>query len=114
MTADMELEKAKVAAEAAKARLMGATHDLQARVAPQRLANDAIETAKERGAAALDGAAGFARRKPAVIAAAAVGFLAFLARRRIVRLVRRRREPDRIMVSAGSKRVLPRPAGDTK
>lgn len=112
MTPDAELAAARLKAQEARLRLVSSTHELQARIAPKRLANDAVETAKERGQAALDGAIEVARRRPAAVAAAAVGLLAFLARRRIVRLFRRKR--DTITIPASRTHALPGPKGDRK
>lgn len=97
-------------AERARERFLRSTHELQVRVAPQRLAQDAIDTARERGTVAAETVRDAARRQPGMAATVVVGLLAFVARRRIFRLFRRKPKPPK--VPAEPRRALPRPSGD--
>lgn len=110
MAEPASLVAARREAELARERLLQSTHELQVRVAPQRLANDALETAKERGTFAVEAVRQAAEKRPGVAAAAVVGFLAFVARRRIFRLFRRKPKPPTI--PATPRRALPSPSGD--
>ena len=97
-------------ADRARERLLRSTHELQARVAPQRLANDALDTARDRGTVAVETVRDAARRQPGVATAVVLGLLAFVARRRIFRLFKRKPKPP--TVPAAPRRALPRPSGD--
>jgi len=111
MVADPKLVAARRDAELARQRLLQSAHLLQERVAPSRLANDALDTARERGTAVLDTVTAAARRQPRAATAIGLGLLAFVARRRIFRLFRRKpRHHDQ--PSATPRRALPRPPGD--
>lgn len=91
MAEDPKLASARRDAELARERLLASAHTLQARVAPARLADDALATVRERGTAAFDTLNGAARRRPGVAAGIAAGIAALLLRRPIGRFFRRRR-----------------------
>lgn len=109
-----DLATARAEAERARARLLQSAHDLQARVAPARLAGDAIEGAKERGTAAVESVTDTVRRRPEIAAAVAAGLLGFLARRRIARLFRRKPKAEPTTLATAKRPALPRLSGDRK
>lgn len=109
MAEDPQVAKARTEAALARERLLFSAHRLQARVAPARLANNALDSARERGTAALETVTDTARRRPGLAAGVAVGVVAFLARRPIGRLFRR---PKHIHHAGPARQALPRPSGD--
>ena len=84
------LARAQARSEAARARLSGTIGALQRRATPRALAQDVAETLQARGLAALNDAAETARRKPLATGLVITMVSLFLARHRILRLLRRR------------------------
>lgn len=89
MKSEDELERAQADADAARARLMGNVHALQARLAPNSLVGDVVDAVREKGGDVVDGAARAVAKRPAVASAAAVGLVALLARKPIAKLFAR-------------------------
>lgn len=85
-----EIVAARARAEAARQRLLTSAHELQARLRPATLAENAKAVVMDKGEALADTASDFARRKPAVVGGVAAAGLAFLARKPILRLFRRK------------------------
>jgi hypothetical protein len=89
---------AKLEATAARERLLGSLRALQARLSPSTLANSAWDDVRDRGEQVAGDVRQAVIRRPMVSGAAAAGFLAFLARkplcRLIARMTRRRRHSD--------------------
>jgi hypothetical protein len=90
--ADVARARAEVAA--ARERLLGSAHALQARLKPSVLANDAWESARDAGESAANGAARAISKRPIAASAAAIGVTALLARKPIARLIARLRGKD--------------------
>jgi len=84
-----DVRRAQAEAEAARSKLMGTVHELQARLQPKVLAHDAATRLKERGTAFADDTMEAARERPGVVGAAAGAVVVFLLRRRIGRLAGR-------------------------
>jgi len=82
--ADVARAEAKVAA--AREKLLGSTHALQARLKPSVLADDAWQVAREKGQEVAADAVRAVRQRPVLSSAAAIGLAAFVARRPIARL----------------------------
>jgi len=82
-----DLAVAEAEAAAARLRLSGTVSDLQARLAPSLLA----EEAKQVGLTAVNAGMDGARRNPGVVAAAVAATGLLLARHRIAGIFRRRR-----------------------
>jgi len=86
-----KLAAAQKDAKAARARLQGTFEELQARVEPSQLLDDAVSEVKERSTALARSAREVARDRPGVIAAAAGAAALLIAHRPILRLIRRMR-----------------------
>jgi ElaB/YqjD/DUF883 family membrane-anchored ribosome-binding protein len=90
--------RARGEADAAKARLMSDVDELKARLAPGKLASEAVQTAKNKSIFAADGAVTAAKQKPGVAAGIGAGALVLLARKPLFRAVaslfRRKRSGD--------------------
>lgn len=84
-----KLSAARNEAEAARARLQGTFEELQARLEPSQLLDDAVSEVKERSTALARTAREVARDRPGIIAAAAGAAALLLAHRPILRLIRR-------------------------
>jgi len=82
--ADIARAEEKVAA--ARERLLGSTHALQARLKPSVLADDAWKAAREKGQEVAADAVRAVRERPVISSAAAIGLAAFVARRPIAKL----------------------------
>jgi ElaB/YqjD/DUF883 family membrane-anchored ribosome-binding protein len=80
---------AAVNAEEARARLSATLSELQARIAPSTLANDAIDEIRSRSMELADGATQLARRNPVAVAGAVAAGGLFLARKPVWGLLRR-------------------------
>jgi hypothetical protein len=106
-----QVVKARTEAAIAREKLLLSTHALQERVAPSRLANNALATARERGHALLDTVSDTTRKRPGVAAGVALGLIAFLARHRIGRAFHR---PKKHKLAVPARHALPRPFGDDK
>jgi ElaB/YqjD/DUF883 family membrane-anchored ribosome-binding protein len=79
--------RARGEADAAKARLMGDVEELKARLAPGKLASDAVQTAKDKSIVAADGAVSAAKKKPGMAAGIGAGLLVLLARKPLFRAI---------------------------
>jgi len=88
---EQDLAAAKRDAEAARARLLGTAYELQGRLAPRNLAENAIEALRDKSQAAAEGAANVVRRRPLAATAAVAGLLALVAFKPIAMLVGRLR-----------------------
>lgn len=89
MTADAQVQQARLAASQAQERLVARLQELQQRIAPKTLARDAWEGAKSRGADLAEDAVDAVRSRPVaatgIVAAAAL----FLAREPLMDLAGR-------------------------
>jgi ElaB/YqjD/DUF883 family membrane-anchored ribosome-binding protein len=83
------VDKAQAKVDAARARLLDTTQEIQDRLAPSRLLNEAMTDARTRSAALVRTAGDVARDRPATIAAAAIAGVALIARKPLLRLGRR-------------------------
>jgi ElaB/YqjD/DUF883 family membrane-anchored ribosome-binding protein len=79
--------RARGEADAAKARLMSDVDELKARLAPAKLASEAVQTAKNKSLFAADGAVTAAKQKPGMAAGVGAGVLVLLARKPLFRAV---------------------------
>lgn len=86
-----QLEKARIEAAAARERLLGSVHAVQERLRPSTIANDVWDEVRDRGEAAVEKATQVATERPVATSAAALGVAAFVLRRPIARLFRRRK-----------------------
>jgi hypothetical protein len=73
----------------ARARLLETVDEIQARVAPAQLLDDALNGVKARSADIVETAGGVVRDRPGTVAASAAGVALLFARRPIARLARR-------------------------
>lgn len=73
--------RARGEADAAKARLMGDVDELKARLAPKKLANDAVQAAKDKSIVVADGTVTAVKKKPMVAGGVAAATLLFMARK---------------------------------
>ncbi len=89
MSDSLDLETAALQAREARARLAGTAQEIQSRLAPARLLDDAVGTVRDGATELAHSTADAARRRPrAAIAAAGIG-VALLAHRPLWRLARR-------------------------
>lgn len=100
-----DLHRAEVTAEEARRRLNQTVSQLQSRLDPKVLANDA----KERGTAVALAGADSAKRNPGIVAGAAGAFLLFLARGRIRAALRRRKARRPVPAQARAHPAQPTP-----
>jgi ElaB/YqjD/DUF883 family membrane-anchored ribosome-binding protein len=94
----VRVSRARGEADAAKARLMGTVDEVKTRLAPGKLASDAVQTAKNRSIVAADDAVGAVKQRPG-LAAGIAGTTALLIARKpifaaVARLFRGKRRPD--------------------
>lgn len=75
-----EMTAARIEAERARARLMDTAHDLQARLKPKTLAQNAWEGAKEKGADLAEDAVDAVRKRPIAATGIVAAIALFLAR----------------------------------
>lgn len=73
----------------ARARLMETLDEIQSRVAPSQLFDDALSGVKARSADLAESAGEVVRDRPATVAASAAGVALLLARKPIARIARR-------------------------
>ena len=73
--------RARGEADAAKARLMGTVEELKARLAPGKLASEAVQAAKDKSIVVADGTVNRAREKPGMVAGAAAATALVIARK---------------------------------
>lgn len=82
---DPDLARAQREAELARERMLGTLHDVQARLSPASLAEDVVDSVRDKGVRAV----GLAKRYPAITAATSIGLAALLARRPLRALIGR-------------------------
>jgi len=83
---EADIARAKADVAAARERLLGSAHALQARLKPSVLADDAWQVAREKGQEVAADAVRAVRERPVISSAAAIGLAAFVARRPIAKL----------------------------
>lgn len=81
-----EVTAARIEAERAKARMIDRAHDLQARLNPKTLAQNAWDDARDKGTALADSAVGAVRERPLAATGIAAAVAVFLARKPLKRL----------------------------
>jgi hypothetical protein len=84
---DEQVASARLEAVAARERLLGSVHELQSRLAPRTIAEEAWDNVRERGSAIAASAAETVVERPVAAGAAAIGVAAFFARKPLTRLV---------------------------
>ena len=85
MTADTpEVAAARIEAERARARLMDTARELQERLSPGNLAQNAWEGAKSKGADLAEDAVDAVRRRPAIAGGLVAAIALFLAREPLI------------------------------
>ena len=89
MSDDKDLDRARDHATAARERLLGDAHAVQARLKPAAIAINAWDGIRTKSETLADNAAGLARRRPIAVGAAALGAVAIFARKPILRLFKR-------------------------
>ena len=62
--------KARIEAQMARARLMGTLHEIQAKIAPRNIAQEAWEGVRDRGSDLANSAVAVAKKQPIALAAA--------------------------------------------
>ena len=75
-----EIAAARINAERARARMMSSAHELQERLSPRVLAQNAWEGAKMKGADLAEDAVDAVRKRPAAAGSVAAALILFLAR----------------------------------
>jgi hypothetical protein len=96
---DDALDSAKAAAEAARARLFATAQEIQGRLEPQTLLDEAVGTVREQSAKLARTAGDTARERPGMVGAAAAAGALLVLRKPLMRLGkrlfgRRKREDD--------------------
>jgi ElaB/YqjD/DUF883 family membrane-anchored ribosome-binding protein len=86
--AHVRIAKARGEADQAKARLMGTVEEAKARLAPGKLASDAVQSAKDRSIVAADDAVTAAKERPGLTAGIATAAAVFLARKPLYAAIR--------------------------
>lgn len=81
-----DLAAAKADARVARARLLGTVQEIQARLTPANLLDEAMTEVRSRSAHMIENAGRAARERPGTIAAVAAGIGLLLARRPLARL----------------------------
>lgn len=81
-----EIAAARINAERARARMMTSAHQLQERLSPRVLAQNAWEGAKLKGADLAEDAVDAVKRRPAAAGSVAAAFVLFLARHPLMNL----------------------------
>ena len=90
-----DIARAEEQVAAAREKLLGSTHALQARLKPSVLADDAWKAAREKGQEVAADAVRAVRERPVISSAAAIGLAAFVARRPIAKLFGMWRSKDK-------------------
>lgn len=101
MSSTPELIAAQAQAEAARTRLFGTLGEVQTRLKPANIAQDAMDSATDKLTTAARRGADAARERPYAAAAIAGGVGLFLARGWVARLFRRKPKPNATPASAG-------------
>ena len=82
-------DKAQARVDAARDRLLGTAQEIQARLAPERLLDDAVSAARARSAELAHGAGEAVRKRPVTVAAAIVASMALFAHKPLLQLGRK-------------------------
>lgn len=93
------LDAAKADARVARTRLLGTVQEIQSRITPANLLDDAMTAARARSTELVENAGRAARDRPATVAATVAGIGLLLARKPLLRLAgkllhRREETPD--------------------
>jgi ElaB/YqjD/DUF883 family membrane-anchored ribosome-binding protein len=86
--AKVRIARARGEADGAKARLMGTVDEVKTRLAPGRLASEAVQSAKDKSIVAADDAVTAVKERPGLTAGIATAAALFLARRPIFSALR--------------------------
>lgn len=86
--ARVRISRARGEADQAKERLMGTLDEVKARLAPGRLASDAVQTAKDKSIVVADDAVTAVKERPGLTAGIATAAALFIARRPLFAAVR--------------------------
>ncbi|NIJ32106.1 DUF3618 domain-containing protein [Sphingomonas oligoaromativorans] len=81
-----DLDAAKADARAARARLLGTVEEIQTRMTPANLLDEAMAAARARSTEMVENAGRAARDRPATVAATVAGIGLLLARKPLLRL----------------------------
>lgn len=95
-TAHIREARARGEAEAAKARLMSTVDELKARLAPGKLAGDAVQAAKDRSIVVADDTVTAVKDKPMMAAGIATATALFIARKPLLSAVARWWSGDKV------------------
>lgn len=85
----LEIAAARINAERARGRMMATAHQLQDRLSPKTLAQNAWEGAKMKGADLAEDAVDAVKRRPAAAGSIAAALVLFLARHPLMNLAER-------------------------
>ena len=83
---EADVARAQEQVNAAREKLLGSAQQLQSRLTPKVLADDAWKAAREKGQEVAAEAVRQVKQRPVISSAAAVGFVAFVARKPIFKL----------------------------
>lgn len=86
--AKVRIARARGQADGAKARLMGTVEEAKARLAPGRLASEAVQSAKDKSIVVADDAVSAVKERPGLTAGIATAAALFIARRPLFAAVR--------------------------
>ena len=84
-----KIDRAQARVDAARDRLLGTAQEIQARLAPDRLFDEAVSAARTRSAAFARDAGEAVRKRPATVAAAVVASVALFAHKPLLHLGRK-------------------------
>lgn len=86
---EVRIARARGDADVAKARLMATLDEVKTRLAPGKLASDAVQTAKNKGIVVADDTVTAVKDKPLMAAGIAAAAAAFIARKPLIAAVGR-------------------------
>ena len=86
--AKVRIARARGQADAARARLMGTVEETKARLAPGKLASDAVQSAKDKSIVVADDAVAKVKERPGLTAGIATVAALFIARKPLFAAVR--------------------------
>jgi hypothetical protein len=113
MTKDTpQVAAARIEAERARARLMETARELQERLSPGNLAQNAWEGAKSKGADLAEEAVDAVRRRPAIASGVVAAIALFLAREPLIDMAGKL--ADGVTGKRKTKKAAPRKAKDTE
>ena len=96
MNGEQELARAQADAAQAREQFMSAASEVQARLMPASIVDEAWDIVREKGEVIADGAVRAVAKRPVAASAAALGIVAVLARKPIARLFAHfRNDPDK-------------------